>query len=113
MHFTERSPFSSLEFRLARQGVGGTGRPAASGTTCQESLTSRTAVVRTRMPGGVGGGSPRGLPLSRFLNRYSRWTCGAFGGGRFSCVLGRQATAVKTGRPRIGFLGRFLTFSVA
>jgi hypothetical protein len=29
------------------------------------SATSRTAVVRTRMPGGVGGAEPRGSPLSR------------------------------------------------
>ena len=31
------------------------------------SATSRTAVVRTRMPGGVGGAEPRGSPLSRSL----------------------------------------------
>src|SRR4029450_11883660 len=28
-------------------------------------LIRRTAVVRTRMPGGVGGVAPRGVPLSR------------------------------------------------
>ena len=28
-------------------------------------LIRRTAVVRTRMPGGVGGAAPRGVPLSR------------------------------------------------
>src|SRR4249919_3793029 len=33
------------------------------------SATSRTAVVRTRMPGGVGGAEPRGSPLSRSLAR--------------------------------------------
>jgi hypothetical protein len=27
----------------------------------------RTAVVRTRMPGGVGGAMPRGVPLSRSM----------------------------------------------
>jgi Transposase domain (DUF772) len=34
----------------------------------------RTAVVRTRMPGGVGGAMPRGVPLSRSLPlmRHSR-----------------------------------------
>src|ERR1700720_1761700 len=37
------------------------------------SATSRTAVVRTRMPGGVGGAEPRGSPLSRSLAlRYRR-----------------------------------------
>ena len=30
-------------------------------------LTDRTAVVRTRMPGGVGGEEPRGSPLSRSI----------------------------------------------
>src|SRR6476619_5970129 len=30
-----------------------------------ECLIRRTAVVRTRMPGGVGGVAPRGVPLSR------------------------------------------------
>src|SRR3954471_22748093 len=30
-----------------------------------ECLIRRTAVVRTRMPGGVGGVAPRGAPLSR------------------------------------------------
>src|ERR1700736_1379181 len=36
---------------------------------CSElvSPTSRTAAVRTRMPGGVGGAEPRGSPLSRSL----------------------------------------------
>lgn len=60
-----RSP--ALNFALPGRVLAELGARAASGTTCQESLTSRTAVVRTRMPGGVGGGSPRGLPLSRFL----------------------------------------------
>ena len=35
-----------------------------------DGLTSRTAVVRTRMPGGVGGAEPRGFPLSRSLTRF-------------------------------------------
>ena len=30
----------------------------------------RTAVVRTRMPGGVGGEEPRGSPLSRSRSSY-------------------------------------------
>src|SRR6202048_1086949 len=33
------------------------------------SATSRTAVVRTRMPGGVGGAEPRGSPLFRSVAR--------------------------------------------
>src|SRR5262245_21422470 len=43
---------------LPRDGAGRDGR------LCQ-SLIRRTAVVRTRMAGGVGGEAPRGAPLSR------------------------------------------------
>src|ERR1700720_2477426 len=41
------------------------------------SATSRTAVVRTRMPGGVGGAEPRGSPLSRSLtlSRHRQSNC--------------------------------------
>src|SRR4029077_9798389 len=35
-------------------------------------LIRRTAVVRTRMPGGVGGAALRDVPLSR-LTRHDRW----------------------------------------
>src|SRR2546423_755282 len=50
------------------------------------SATSRTAVVRTRMPGGVGGAEPRGSPLSRSvaLSRGSQ-------GGEFTSAFGGVA----------------------
>ena len=35
-------------------------------------ITSRTAAVRTRTPGGVGGGKPQGSPLSRFAGIKNR-----------------------------------------
>src|SRR3954471_24584472 len=37
-------------------------------------LIRRTAVVRTRMPGGVGGAAPRGAPLSRLMRVHQRTT---------------------------------------
>ena len=37
-----------------------------------EAQPGRTAVVRTRMPGGVGGAAPRGVPLSRSVARNCR-----------------------------------------
>ena len=44
--------------RLPRYGLGGDGQ-------LRQSLIRRTAVVRTRMPGGEGGEASRGAPLSR------------------------------------------------
>jgi len=49
-----RSP--ALNFALPGKVLTELGVPPLSKETCQESLTSRIAVVRTRMPGGVGGG---------------------------------------------------------
>src|SRR2546423_7843731 len=40
-----------------------------------ECLIRRTAVVRTRMPGGVGGVASRGVPLSRLTERARCYAC--------------------------------------
>src|ERR1700730_6054976 len=45
------------------------GLPSLFGT-CQPN--SRTAAVRTRMPGGVGGAAPRGVPIHRSIPRRKK-----------------------------------------
>src|SRR3954451_24271282 len=51
-------------------------------------LIRRTAVVRTRMPGGVGGAAPRGAPLSR-LTRTCHPTTIGHRGRRLACIYRR------------------------
>ena len=82
----------------------GTVLPAAD--PCTESptrsLTSRTAVVRTRMPGGVGGREPQGSPLSR-STRLAEWVkdhgLASVAGHRRLWMQDRECEAVDTPPP--------------
>src|SRR3954466_12331202 len=65
----------------------GVALPGAGGNR----LIRRTAVVRTRMPGGVGGVAPRGVPLSR-LRAPAHPTI---------IVLGMQGAVAVAGRGRL------------
>jgi hypothetical protein len=71
-------------------------------------MIRRTAVVRTRMPGGVGGAAPRGAPLSRLQGfaAQPRSMIG-IGGGWTNSHSPRQSVGYQNGL-RAGFT-RFFT----
>src|SRR5690242_668992 len=70
-----------------------------------ECLIRRTAVVRTRMPGGVGGAAPRDAPLSR-LTAASTAPCSPRSGGRRPAPPSTQLLAPLEAPARMRLLRR-------
>src|SRR3954466_13519414 len=63
----KRGPEDPATGESLMEEVDSIGLPRLAASSTAES--DRTAVVRTRMPGGVGGEEPRGSPLSRSLSK--------------------------------------------
>src|SRR5262245_56583372 len=77
----ERGPASQLHQRPFRKS-----RVACHGKSA-EGLIRRTAVVRTRMPGGVGGAASRDAPLSRLTAASTTAGCVDSGATHFASLV--------------------------